>query len=403
MVVVFYGTAKGTHTVTRQIVADENIPFVREAFATLGEVTTMSGRAMTAEAVRDAEVLAVRSITPVNAGLLEGSRVRFVGTATIGVDHIDRQHLKRNDIAFASAPGSNATSVAEYIVAALLVLARRDGFLLKDKSIGVVGVGNVGRRVAARAEALGMTVVLNDPPLRRKTGDDKYRPLEEALACDIVTLHVPLTREGDDPTHHLFDETTLHRMQPGAILLNTSRGAVVDNGALLQELFDGHLRAAVLDVWEGEPDIRFDLLAHVALGTPHIAGYSFDGKVKGLDMIYRAACKALGEKPTWKPQSVLPPVADATIDLSAYAADDDAAVQSAIERAVLHAYPIERDDDALRSLRELAPDMRAKGFDRLRKEYPVRREFGNFVVTGAPGAEVLQGLGFGDVRETENK
>jgi erythronate-4-phosphate dehydrogenase len=239
-----------------KIVADENIPLVKQAFGSFGEVETMPGRKIGPEAVRDAEALLVRSITRVDAALLSGSRVRFVGTATIGVDHVDRDWLKREGIGFASAPGSNAESVAEYVVAALLVLAERMNTSPAGKSLGVIGVGNVGSRVARNARALGMRVLLNDPPLKRATGDARYLTLEETLQADIVSLHVPLTREGLDRTWHLADEDFFRRMRPGSVFINTSRGAVAVCEGWMKAL-GKTLSAAVLDVWEHEPGIDF--------------------------------------------------------------------------------------------------------------------------------------------------
>ena len=200
------------------IVADENIPYVREAFAVLSDVCLVHGRNLTSEIVKDADVLLVRSVTKVNADLLEGSRVQFVGTATIGTDHIDLDYLNRKGIAFASAPGSNATSVAEYVTAALLTIADRRGISLNGKSVGIIGVGNVGSRVRARVEALGMKAICNDPPLARETGDPQFRPLAEALEADVVTLHVPLTREGPDATFHLADGAFFGKLRPGAMV-----------------------------------------------------------------------------------------------------------------------------------------------------------------------------------------
>jgi len=371
------------------IVADENIPYVKDAFGTLGDVRLISGRKMDAAAVREADLLLVRSVTKVGAALLEGSRVRFVGTATIGTDHVDLPWLQRARIAFSAAPGSNANSVAEYIVAALLTLCARRGWTLAGRSIGVIGVGNVGSRVAAGAAALGMQVLLNDPPLQRATrstsslrlrsgragqaGDAKYRPLEELLGCDFITLHVPLEKRGTDPTWHLADAAFLSRMKRGAVLLNSSRGAVADNAALLRALEEGRLADAVLDVWEGEPRLNAALLARAALGTPHIAGYSFDGKVNGTQMLYDAACKLLGAKPAWDAASSMPPPETPEMTLQAAGRDEEALLREAVQRI----YPIERDDAALRRLLEMPEPERGPWFDRLRKEYPVRREFQN--------------------------
>ena len=380
------------------IVADENIPYAREAFRSLGEVQLMPGRAMNARALRNAEMLLVRSVTRVDGALLEGTPIGFVGTATIGTDHVDEDFVAGRGIRFAAAPGSNADSVAEYIVAALLVLARRRGTVLAGKRLGVVGVGNVGSRVAARARALGMEVALNDPPLARRTGDARYVPLDELYDCDVITLHVPLESGGPDPTRHLVNGDFLARMDSSAALINSSRGAVVDNGALLNALDAGRIADAVLDVWEGEPVIDTALLARTAVATPHIAGYSFDGKVNGTAMLYRAACAFLGVAPAWDAAAQMPPPEYAALSLDAARGSHE----DVLREAVLTVYPIERDDRALRAVAQEPPAERGAFFDRLRRDYPVRREFRNTRITLA-NASVdtaralsvkLAGLGF---------
>jgi len=374
-----------------RILADENIPYVREAFSSLGDVETVAGRGMDPGLVRDADLLLVRSITKVNAALLAESSVRFVGTATIGEDHIDKEYLSKRGIAFASAPGCNANSVGQYITAALLELAAQFALDLGRMTLGIVGVGNVGSNVVAKATVLGMTCVLNDPPLQRKTGDPKYRSIEKALACDVLTLHVPLTKAGPDATHHLAGDGFVRKMKPGAILVNTSRGPVAEGAALKRALADGHLRACVLDVWEGEPDVDMGLLEQVFIGTPHIAGYSLDGKVNGTRMIYEAACRFLEMTPTWDPAPLLPAPDCPRVDVDATAPDS-------LRTAVRSVYDIMWDDAAMRRLLTLSPEERPKEFDRLRKEYPRRREFFNTqasVTPANPGLEgQLEGLGF---------
>lgn len=374
-----------------KILADENIPYVREAFASLGEVSAISGRAISPERTRDADMLLVRSITKVNAALLDGSAMRFVATATIGEDHIDKTYLASRNIAFSSAPGSNAGSVCQYVSAALLQLAQKLAMNLSRLKLGIVGAGNVGSRVDRAAHALGMTTVLNDPPLARQTGNARYRPLGEIFDCDIVTLHVPLTKEGPDATHHMADDAFFRRLKHGAILVNTSRGAVADGQAVLRALDGGRLRACVLDVWEGEPDIDAALLERVFIGTPHIAGYSFDGKVNGTRQIYEAACKFLGVQPTWDAAPLLPEPECPRVIV-------DGASPTAVHDAVGTVYDIMRDDAAMRRLLAVSPIERPALFDRLRKEYPRRREFFNTRATIDPPnpaiAATLAGLGF---------
>ena len=377
-----------------KIVADANIPFVQECFSSIGDVTVMGGRDMTPEVVADADALLVRSITPVNEHLLSGSSVRFVGTATIGFDHVDLDYLHAHHIGFASAPGSNANSAAEYIIAALLDVGQRHGIRLEGKSIGVIGVGNVGGRVAKKCAALGLRVLRNDPPLQRQTGSPTYVSLDALYDCDFITLHTPLTREGIDKTFHLADEAFLACLKEGAVLLNASRGAVVDSEALREAIEDDHLGPVVLDVWENEPNIDVELLGQVDLGSPHIAGYSFDGKIAGLIMIYRAVCEYFGLEPTRAAGDFLPAPDVPEIDLGAVPEDEEAALAEAVQRV----YSVQRDDGSLRSLAKAPPEVRGALFDGLRKKYPVRREFQNTtVIVDEPGGAVVRkllGIGF---------
>jgi erythronate-4-phosphate dehydrogenase len=377
-----------------KLVVDQNIPFAREAFGTLGDVTTLAGRDIRPEHVRHADALIVRSITKVNAALLAGSPVRFVGTCTIGEDHVDKAWLAAQGIGFSSAPGCNANSVSEYITAALLEL-RKAGHLarpLRECSLGVIGHGHVGSKVAAKARALGMRVVVNDPPLTDATGDPLYRPLSQALDCDVVTLHVPLEKGGPHPTRHLADAAFLSSMKSGAVLINTARGPVVESDALLEALDSGHLSACVLDVWEGEPEVPTELITNAFLASPHIAGYSFDGKVNGTVQIYEALCRHQGIIPTWTPEALLP--APDVPELSLPEGEPDTALLALIRQV----YDIRRDDAALREALALPEEERGKHFDALRKNYPRRREFQHTTVclpeNGAPLAPTLIALGF---------
>lgn len=374
-----------------KIVVDQNIPYAREAFGLLGDVVLVPGRSMSPDVVRDADLLVVRSITKVNHVLLDESRVRFVGTCTIGEDHVEKAYLASRGIAFSSAPGCNANSVGDYLVAALLALAERHHLRLGGMRLGIVGVGNVGKRVLEKATALGLECVLNDPPLFDQTGDPRYRPLAELFNCDIITFHTPIDRAGPHPTFHLADSAFLRRMKSGAILINSSRGAVVDGDALKRALEEGHLRGAVLDVWEGEPNVDVELLEMVDIATPHIAGYSFDGKVNGTVQIYQAACRCLGIEPAWDPSPLLPE--PDVPELTIYS-DEPGAVAQAV-RAV---YDIMRDDAAMRETLGMPDEARGPHFDRLRKEYPRRREFQNTNVTIQPEDKALErclrGIGF---------
>jgi len=378
------------------IVADENIPFAREVFAHVGEVRPMSGREMSRESVRDAEVLLVRSITKVGPGLLDGSRVRFVATATIGTDHIDLAHLEETGIAFASAPGSNARSVAEWVAATLLTLEAR-GLVrcgkLSEATLGIVGVGNVGSRVDTVAQALGMTTLLNDPPRERAEGTGAFVSLDEVRErADIVTFHVPLERGGEDPTFHMIDAALVAGLGRGATVINASRGGVHDTHALAEARRSGGIGGLVLDVWECEPRVSPELVELADIATPHIAGYSYDGKVAGTRMIYEASCRFLGIPPEWP--DGLPPHEDLVIEPGA------APGGFGVRDAVKAAYDIEADDARLREVTgSTSEEERGDGFDRLRKTYPRRREFRNWRVRLAPAGggvrRTLEALGFG--------
>jgi len=377
-----------------RIIADANIPFVRDCLSSVGDVQVLSGRDITPQVVAKADALLVRSITPVNERLLHDSSVRFVGTATIGFDHVDVAYLGGNGIGFASAPGSNANSAAEYVMAGLLEIARRRHLPLQGKSIGVIGVGNVGSRVAAKCAALGMEVRRNDPPLQRQTGDPKYVPLAALYDCDFITIHTPLTREGIDKTFHLADGGFFGRLKRGVVFVNASRGAVVDSQALTTAMEAGRLQAVVLDVWEGEPNIDAGLLGKVDLGTPHIAGYSFDGKVAGMVMIYRSLCKHFGLTPKFDVKDFLPAPEVPRLEIETDDTDDEGLLARAVERI----YRIARDDRDLRQIVRQPPEDRGRFFDALRKNYPVRREFQNTtVVPDRPRAGLLRklrGIGF---------
>lgn len=377
------------------IAADENIPHVRDAFADLGHVRLTPGRALTAAAVKDADVLLVRSVTRVDESLLGGSQVKMVATATIGTDHVDQAYLSQAGIAFAGAAGSNANSVGEYIVAALLTLAERERIRLAGKVIGVIGVGHVGGNVVSKCQALGMTVLKNDPPLKEQTGSDEYIELPDLLAAsDVVTLHVPLTVSGRWPTRHMVNDAFLHALRPGCWMLNASRGAVIDESALKKSAGSRRIRTA-LDVWGNEPRIDTDLLTQVDLGTAHIAGYSFDGKINGTQMIYEAVCKFLGRTPSWQGRWIMPvpPTPVLTIDPT------DTDEQHTLHQTVTRIYDIEADDRRLREILTSTPETRSRHFDQLRKHYPIRREFFNtaleFTTPPAPSLiSKLHGLGF---------
>jgi erythronate-4-phosphate dehydrogenase len=377
-----------------KIVADENIPFVKECFSSIGDVTTVSGRQIDPDAVKDADILLVRSITKVDAELLAGSNVKFAATATIGTDHIDEDYLNKNNIGFAYAPGSNSNSVAEYVVAALLALGKKHKFQLEGKSIGIIGVGNVGSKVAKKTAALGMKEFLNDPPLERKTKNNKYRSLEELLGCDFITVHTPLTHQGQDKTYHLADDKFFDSLTNKPFFINTARGGCCDTAALKFALDTGKISGAVLDVWENEPLIDNQTILKAELSTPHIAGYSFDGKVNGMVMIYNAACQHFGLTPKFTAKDFLPVPDTIEINIDPDSGDQ----QMIIHDTVQSIYAINRDDFNTREILMVPEDQKGGWFDDLRKNYPIRREFQNtkVILTKQDDrlSEKIKGIGF---------
>ncbi len=355
------------------IVCATNMPFAAEAFGTLGETSILEGRQITPDHIRNAEILAVRSTTRIDRHLLQRSRIRFVGTATIGTDHLDTAYLDAAGIRWCYAPGCNANSVSEYVTSALLCLAQRHGWRVADKTIGIIGVGNVGRLVARKATALGLRVLLNDPPRERAGDPENFQPLDRLLAeADILTFHVPLTESGPDATRYLADDRFFERTRSGLVLINASRGAVVRTESLLAALRTGQVAQAVIDTWENEPRFSRTLLDHVDLGTPHIAGHSFEGKVEGTMRVYREACRFLGTEPSWDPEPHLPPPSVPVLDLSANTGIGE---QKLLWQAVQAVYDIETDDRRFRERCRGTEKEHAAGFDELRRNYPQRREF----------------------------
>jgi len=280
------------------ILIDENILLAEQVFSHLGRVKLINGRIITNRTLGNADILIVRSITNVNEKLLKNSKVKFVGSATIGFEHIDLDYLRKNKIFFCNAPGSNSYSVAEYVITALLSLAVKYNFRLSDKSIGIIGHGNVGKKVDTFCRAFKMKVLLNDPPLKKLTGNLKYLPLRNILKTDIISLHVPLNKKGRYKTHHLLNKNNLNKINQNSVIVNTSRGSVINTGDFLETSKIKKLMS-VLDVWENEPNINKVLLNHVDIGTAHIAGYSIDGKLNGTKQIYSELCKYLKEKNIW--------------------------------------------------------------------------------------------------------
>ncbi|MDB5103847.1 MAG: 4-phosphoerythronate dehydrogenase [Fibrobacteres bacterium] len=379
-----------------KIWVDENIPMGKEAFADHGETIRFAGRGLTRNDISGADALIVRSVTRVDAALLEGTPVRFVGTATIGTDHIDQEYLRSRGIGFSSSPGCNANSVGEYVTTALTWLETEKGFALEGKTIGIVGYGHVGKQVERKALALGLRVLRCDPPLRDAAraaaiaaggagaadygiGDFGFTELPALLErSDILSLHVPLTLEGPYPTLRLADARFFERLTRPTVLLNTCRGEVIDQAALMAAMDAGRIRHLVLDVFTGEPRIDRVLAGRADLISPHIAGYSLQGKLNGTTQVAAAFRRFFGFDTHWAP--IFPAPSKPDIDYSHPDSDTD------FRRfCVASAYDLPADDKRLRdSLLEADP---GKAFDRLRRDYPVRHEFPSYTIRNVPGGK----------------
>ncbi|NMY41174.1 4-phosphoerythronate dehydrogenase PdxB [Pseudomonas sp. WS 5013] len=348
-----------------QIVADENIPLLDEFFAGFGTLHRHPGRAIDRAALGDAEVLLVRSVTRVDRALLEGSKVRFVGTCTIGTDHLDLDYFAEAGIAWSSAPGCNARGVVDYVLGCLLALGERTGRRLPELTYGVVGAGQVGGRLVEVLRGLGWDVRVCDPPRQAAEGGDFVELAEILRECDVLSLHTPL----DAATRHLLGAEELCALRPGAWLINASRGAVLDNAALKAHLRSGADLQVALDVWEGEPQADPELAALCQIATPHIAGYSLDGKLRGTAQIYQAYCRTMGLAEQVQLDELLPPTW-----LGALSLHEDAAIDWALATLCRAVYDPRRDDADFR--RSLVGDaaQRKAAFDQLRKHYPHRRE-----------------------------
>lgn len=347
-----------------KIVADDKIPFLQGVLEPFADIKYFPGNQITREILKHADALVIRTRTKCTPELLEGTSVQFIGTATIGFDHINAQFCDKQNIQWTNAPGCNSSSVQQYIAAALLKISSEFRFSLKDKTIGIIGVGNVGSKVEKFARILGMKVLLCDPPRARKEGNSNFTKLEILLGeSDIVTIHVPLNFGNEDKTYHLFDEKSFKMMKKGAFFINSSRGEVVDTTSVKTVLRSGRLSGAVFDVWENEPDIDLELMTNVFVATPHIAGYSTDGKANGTAMVVNA----LSEKfnfplKNWYPHEVPPPV-QPVIEIDGKGKNNEEIIKEAID----HTYNINEDDRKLRS----SP----ADFEKLRGDYPLRREF----------------------------
>lgn len=380
-----------------KLVIDANIPAAERCFGHFGSLTCVPGREINAAHLQNADALIVRSITQVNDQLLADSPVRFVGTCTIGTDHIDQAALAQRDIAFASAPGCNAEAVVDYVLSSLLTLAERDGWALSERTVGIVGVGNVGSRLQARLAAMGVSTLACDPPREEEGAGGGFHSLDALIErCDVLCLHTPLTQAGPHATCQLLNAQRIEELAPGCVLLNAGRGDCVDGLALRSRLAGKGDISAILDVWEEEPDIDAGLRDLVSLATPHIAGHSLDGKLRGTWMIQQALAHHCGQPSYLTFADICPPPALTSLHLQHALPPEDA-----LRLCMRAVYDVRRDHDALQ--RQTQHHGMRKGFDDCRANYPLRREFAtlNVQLSGEAGAleGMLRGAGFNVIRK----
>ena len=349
-----------------KVIVDNKIPFIKEAIEKIAdEVVYLPGKDFTPVAVKDADALIIRTRTHCNRALLEGSKVRFIATATIGFDHIDTEYCREAGIIWTNAPGCNSASVAQYLQSSFLLLQEIQGKKLSELTLGIVGIGNVGSKIVEVAHEMGMRVLQNDLPREDKEGKANFCSLQTlAEECDILTFHVPLYKEGKYKTYHLADDAFFQSLKRRPVIINTSRGEVIETGALLSALENGQVSDAIIDVWENEPDINLTLLYKVFLGTPHIAGYSADGKANATRMSLDSLCRFFHIEADYH---ITPPEPENPIIIANTPAE-----------AYLQMYDPRRDSEALKNHPEL--------FEKLRGDYPLRIEKGAFTL----GSDVQQ-------------
>lgn len=361
------------------IIADDKIPFLQGVLEPFANVEYFPGKEISQKVVKNADALITRTRTKVSKDLLEGSSVKIVATATIGYDHLDTDWLDKNGILWVNSPGCNSGSVMQYIGGALTFLSEKKQFSFNQLTLGVVGVGNVGTKVAMLGKNLGLKVLLNDPPRERKEGKEQFIPLSELLkSSDIITMHVPLNKDGKDKTQGMVNEEFLSLLKKSATFINSSRGPVVDESALKRAIRSGKIDSAVLDVWNNEPQIDNELLNLIDIATPHIAGYSVDGKANGTSMVVNSIARYFKlDLLDWYPNN-LPNPENNIIKIDCTGISD----QQIQEKAIRSTYKIEKDDENLRNS--------IQDFEKLRGNYPVRREFSSYTIELENNTELIK-------------
>lgn len=370
-----------------KILIDENMPYAEQLFSQLGEVILKSGRTLTADDLIDVDALMIRSVTKVNTQLIsKANKLKFVGTATAGMDHVDQTLMAQKGIYFTAAPGCNKVGVAEYVFSVMMVLAQQHGFSIFDKTVGIIGAGQVGSYLQKCLQGIGIKVLINDPPKQAQGEKRSFTPLNELLSqADIITLHTPITRDGEYPTHHLVDEKVLKTLRGDQILINAARGPIVDNQALKARLAKNDGFTAALDVFEFEPEVDMELLPLLAFATPHVAGYGLEGKARGTTMIFNHYCEFLDKDLFAHASELLPTAPVPRVELDR---NWDEATLHNITQLV---YDVRRDDALFR--REIS---KPGAFDLMRKNYWDRREYSAVTIVGDHTCRLspLEKLGF---------
>ncbi len=380
-----------------RIVADDGIPYIDRVLDQGHELILLDHNEITTERLKHTEILIVRSVTRVDEALLDGTEVKVVATPTSGTDHIDQTYLASAGIHFISTPGCNARSVAEYVLSSLYLLKKQSLISLTDITVGIIGCGHVGTSVASMLAAVGIKYKLYDPPLQAAGDEREFVSLSEIQSADLITLHVPLHMGGAYPTYHLVDNDFLSALTPDTIIINTARGGVIDESALLEYFTHDKLKSVVLDVWENEPQINRSLLSKAIISTPHIAGYSLDAKFEGSRQVAEKISNFKQMEYSDPGKETILPMTNSVVTVTDVMDDDEV-----IQFAVLSGYDVSDDSDRFKQVSYVHGSEQEKisvqHFSGFRKNYPVRREFTNFSVILPPSRkkckQKLEGLGF---------
>jgi len=369
-----------------KIIADNNIPFLNGIAESFGDVKYLAGAEFTKDNIKDADTLIVRTVTRFDKQNLEGSNVKLICSATIGYDHIDTDYCDRHGIEWHNAPGCNSGSVQQYVASVLITIARKKGFSLKGKTIGIIGVGNVGKKVAFICELLGMRVLKNDPPREKMEGSNEFVPVDLIKKeADIITFHTPLSKDGEFPTYHLADKSFFKSLEKNPVIINSARGGIVNTEAIKEAIDNKLISGSIIDCWEKEPDIDLEYMDRVDIATPHIAGYSADGKANASRMSLDTLARfwSLDKSPIER--IVVPEVANPVIDYNEYIGDNP------VENIILQTYNPLRDFDFFYQ--------NPTKFSYLRGHYPLRREYPGYIIENIPDTKtedihILKSIGF---------